>query len=188
MSAGFGIGLTRHFCPLGSLAERVAILRAVAAEASVPLLRDFVPASDLKDWSEVMDRGQYELLQVTRSGTDSNWQWCPAEEVVKLNAAIGDNWSDSGSFEDCFLICDEETSLILPTVEGPEKAILRTSLPDAEETVVYAQTQTTLERLRGLMDDPECDLSETTLATLKQAEHLLEVCLDHSLPFYLAWS
>lgn len=186
MSAGFGIGLTRQFCPVDTLEQRLTLLTRVAEQLQIARLVDFVHPDDPPEWSTIHQRESYRAVRVTQGSS----QWLGPEETDELQQAIGPHWSDGGSYEDCFLLGDEETSLLLPGI-NPEllnrngKTLIQVE-PEGDSLVVM-ETGLALENLKQRLDDAEFEFSDTTLSVLERGKQLMQAALEAHLPFYFAW-
>ncbi|MGE0487597.1 MAG: hypothetical protein AB7S38_00130 [Vulcanimicrobiota bacterium] len=175
MSAGFGIGLTRVLLPIAPLAQRLQLLQRLVEQLQLPLLRDFVHPADEPGYRQVSERAEYRVVEVNRE----SWRWLEPEQVEQLQQAVGQHWADSGSFEECMQICDEETGLVIP---GVAASLLNSSgkvlWQGPDSSLVVKEMALALEQLRQREGGP---------GVLIRARELFEVALEHRLPFYLAW-
>jgi hypothetical protein len=183
MSAGFGVGFSRQFCPDAPLQERISVLSELLRTSSLTRLRDFVHPEDRPDWGQIMNKEQYGVVELTSDGQDVGWSWLDEEETQRLHKTVDQQWSDSGSFEDCFLISDEETGLVLPG-EGDKVLWSHPSLQAEDDSVVYARFGQVIGQLKDRMADRELGKRDV----LERALRLLNICQREQLPFYLAWS
>lgn len=187
MSVGFGVGLTRQFCPVTELSERVELLERVVRELELPVLRDFVHRSPNPDWTEISEPSEYGIVEVQPEHDSVSWNWLSAEEVSRIRTDIGGrHWSDSGSFEECMLLVDEETSLVLSGV--PEKhrnrrgkGLLKTTFPGYQGSLVYIDATRAVQNLEARLDE------QPDSGFLLRGLELMKLCGQHKLPFHLAW-
>ncbi|MCA9775343.1 MAG: hypothetical protein KC800_01445 [Candidatus Eremiobacteraeota bacterium] len=187
MSAGFGIGFTRQFCPSVGLAERVAMVEELMRHSGLARLRDFVYPDDATERLPPGSREAYRIMEFTLQNGEFRRNWLEQTETDRIQTLIGPHWSDSGSYEDCYLIYDEETSLILPG-QGGKALWSHPSLEmEGSGSLVYARNQRAVHQLEERIENPELELGSSRLAVLRRAEQMLELCQAEHLAFYLAW-
>lgn len=188
MSAGFGIGLTRQFCPTAPLAARQELLQALVAELGLPRLLDFIHPDENPDPAGVWDRKNYRILETTPQAT----RWLSEEEAEVVQNSVGVHWSDSGSYSDCYLLCDEETSLVIADVTSSRlnrqgKLCLSTPLPGHQGVLVVKEAHRALADLQARSLDPELDPSDSARKLMQRGQELFEACCQHNLPSFFAW-
>lgn len=192
MSAGFGAGFTRQFCPNGNVETRLQAIEKLMGELKLDTLRDFIHSKDDPHSFSFRTPEHYQLVEFRRTAGEIDWRWCTAEERQAVLESLGPHWSESASFEDAFLICDEETSLVLSGMDSARlnsrgKVGVSGLFPEKPQMVVIRDTSTALAELEERLESDELSLTESSRSTLERALGMMKACLEHRLAFYLDW-
>lgn len=188
MSAGFGIGFSRQFCPDPSLETRLGVLADLVRRLEVPRLIDFVHPEERPDWPSILNRQQYGAVEFV-GGQFSGW--LDGAKVEEIQEGIGSIWSEGGSFQDCSLLCDEDTDLLLPRIpshllNSRSKLVIEMDNLHLDSLVVM-ETGAALQRLQALIEDPDLALFPPTLGMLQRGVRWMKLSLAKDLPIYFAW-